>query len=168
MKSGNNKWKALTGWDSVEGQWLRRKHFTEQALQRIGQRITDSERNHTGELVVVIEGAMPSHETDSRMRALEVFGRMRVWDTPLNTGVLLYLALDKRAIEIIADRGIAAPDSAWADVCSALQARLSQGDFIDGVLAAIVAIEQVLLHTCPDAVAGVPGRNSLPDTPVMM
>src|SRR5690606_6131876 len=132
------------------------------------QRITDSEQQHTGELVVVIEGVMPKHETDSRMRALEVFGRMRAWDTPLNTGVLLYLALDKHAIEIIADRGIAATDSDWAYVCSELQTRLAQGDFIEGVLAAIDAIEQVLLRSCPAMVAGDPARNDLPDAPVML
>ncbi len=168
MKSGNNKWKTLTGWDSIEGQWLRRKHFTAQALESISQRITQSEQQHTGELVVVIEGVMPAHESDSHLRALEVFGRLRAWDTPLNTGVLLYLALDKRTIEIIADRGVVTPQGAWLHVCNDLQTRLSQGEFIEGVLAAIDAIEQLLLQGCPPLPAGQVGRNDLPDAPVML
>lgn len=168
MKSGNKQWKQLTGWAKLEGQWLRRKHFSAAALARIAQHITASERRHTGELMLAVEGATPVHETDSHLRALEVFGRLRAWDTPLNTGVLLYLALDKRRIHIIADRGIAAHDSAWADICAQLESRFQQGEFIDGVMAAIDAIEKVLLVSCPPLPQdGVKG-NDLPDAPVML
>lgn len=168
MKSSKKRWQALTGWDRLNGQWLRRKHFTAQALARIAAHIASSELRHTGELMIAVEGATPPHEHDSHMRALEVFGRLRAWDTPLNTGVLLYIALDKRSIQIIADRGIAAHDSAWADVCSQLQTRFQQGEFIDGVLSAIDAIEQVLLVSCPPLAAGQAGQNDLPDTPVLL
>ncbi|NYT64385.1 TPM domain-containing protein [Alcaligenaceae bacterium] len=168
MKSSKQRWQALTGWDRVSGQWLRRKHFTAQALARIAAHISSSELRHTGELMVAVEGASPTHEHDSHRRALEVFGRLRTWDTPLNTGVLLYLALDKRSIQIIADRGVAAHDSVWADVCSQLQTHFQQGEFIDGVLAAIDAIESVLLVSCPPLPDGQAGHNDLPDAPVLL
>src|SRR5690606_22341736 len=101
---GHSSWKTMTGWAGLEGKWLRRKHFTQQALDHIAEQIRLAERDHAGELVLVIEAVSPAHEVDSHMRALEVFGRMRVWDTPQRTGLLLYLALDKHRIEIIADR----------------------------------------------------------------
>src|SRR5690606_32329484 len=60
MQQGS-KWKALTGWATVEGQWLRRKHFSEHALARIAERIRQGELGHTGELMVAIEAASPVH-----------------------------------------------------------------------------------------------------------
>ncbi|EKU29455.1 hypothetical protein C660_14559 [Alcaligenes sp. HPC1271] len=99
-------WKELSGWASVQGQWLRRRHFNAEMLGHLAEQIRKGEENHSGELVVAIEAVLPAHEADSAQRALEVFGRLRVWDTPLNSGVLLYLALGQRRIHIIADRGI--------------------------------------------------------------
>ncbi len=118
--------KEMTGWATLEGQWLRRRHFHAEALALIAERIRECERDHCGELVLAIEAASPVHERDSRMRALEVFGRLRVWDTPRNSGVLLYLALDRHRIEIVADRGVPAPDHEWRAGCSRLQARRAE------------------------------------------
>lgn len=140
--------KEMTGWASLEGQWLRRRHFNAEVLAAIAQRIRQSERDHVGELVVAIEAASPRHERDSRMRALEVFGRLGVWDTPGNTGILLYLALDRHRIEIIADRGIAAGAHEWEAVCTRLQARLAEKSYAQGILAAIDDIEAIMRRCC--------------------
>lgn len=167
---GRNRsiWKEYTGWATLEGQWLRRRHFTQECLQHIAGRIQAAEQQHTGELVIAIEAVSPAHERDSHLRALEVFGRLRVWDTPWNTGVLLYLALDNHSIEIIADRGIAAPNQAWTDVCERLQTRLRAGDYVDGVLSAIDAIETLLGMYSPPVPQGEANRNDLPDKPVLL
>ena len=161
-------WKTLSGWASLEGRWLRQRHFAPEALARIAPRIQQSERDHEGELVLAVEAVMPPHEDDLRERALEVFGRLRVWDTPQRTGVLLYLALDRHGIEIVADRGVAVPEERWQAVCEALQAQLQAGDYLPGVLAAIEAIEHLLRGCCGEP-AGRPGRvNALPDAPVLL
>ena len=167
---GRNRsiWKEYTGWASLEGHWLRRKHFTQECLQHIAGRIQTAEQSHTGELMVAIEAVSPGHEDNSHMRALEVFGRLRVWDTPWNTGVLLYLALDQHRIEIIADRGITAPNQAWTDVCERLQARLQAGDYVDGVLVAIDAIETLLGMYSPPVPKGEENRDDLPNKPVLL
>lgn len=140
--------KEMTGWAGIEGQWLRRRYFTPEALALIAERIRDSERDHVGELVVAIEAVSPIHERDSRMRALEVFGRLKVWDTPHDTGVLLYLALDRHRIEIVADRGVAAADHEWAAVCARLQARLADKDYVEGILSAIDDMETIMRSHC--------------------
>lgn len=161
-------WKLLTGVASLEAYWLRRKYFHDEALNQITAHIRQSETQHSGELMVAIETITPSHEPDSRMRALEVFGRLRTWDTPLNTGVLLYLSLDKGRIEIIADRGVSAPPGAWQDVCLMLQQRFSAGDYMPGLLNAIDMIEAVLRRGCPASGDAVAETNVLPDEPVML
>ena len=45
-------------------------------------------------------------ERRARERALAMFGKLRVWDTEHNNGVLIYLLLAEHAIEIVADRGL--------------------------------------------------------------
>lgn len=146
-----NKFKQLTGLAALEGQWLRRRHFDETLLAQVAERIRQGESEHSGELMVAIEAIMPSHEADAQLRALEVFGRLRVWDTPLNSGVLLYLALDKRVIEIIADRGIAASAEQWQQVCENLQTRLAKGDYVDGLNQAVDEIQIILKAHAPQS-----------------
>lgn len=165
-----NKFKRLTGIAALEGQWLRRRHFDEPMLTQIAERIRQAESEHTGELVVAVEARMPSHEQDARLRALEVYGRLSVWDTPLNSGVLLYLALDSRAIEIIADRGIDASRDQWQQVCADLQARLAKADYLEGLMAAVDAIQVILKTQAPlhsDSISD-DKANVLPNRPVIL
>ncbi len=161
-------WKEFTGWAGLEGQWLRRKHFSRETLARIAERIRQSEQDHTGELVVAVEAVTPAHVSNSEQRALEVFGRLRVWDTPLNSGVLLYLALDRHHIQIVADRGIAAPDDLWAQVCERLQASLRENQYAAGILAAVDDIEAILKSRSPALPSGASHVNDLPDELVLL
>lgn len=160
-----NAFKKLTGYAALEGQWLRRRHFDEELLAHVAERIKASENTHTGELVLAIEAVMPAHEPDPSMRALEVYGRLRIWDTPLNSGVLLYIALDQRAIEIIADRGITAANTQWQQVCEGLQTHFAQGEYIEGLFAAVDKIEQILQKHAP---VGDTSVDILPNEPVII
>lgn len=163
--------KEMTGWAGLEGQWLRRRHFTPEVLAVVAERIRESERDHHGELVLAIEAASPVHERDSHMRALEVFGRLRVWDTPHDSGVLLYLALDRHRIEIVADRGVPAESHEWEAVCARLQARLAQKDYAEGLMAAIDDIEAVMRRHCacaPEDRADEDGAGGLSNEPVLL
>lgn len=161
MKS---KFKQLTGVAAIEGHLLRRRHFDEEVLAHVAERIKQSETTHTGELVVAVEAVMPSHESSAHLRALEVYGRLRVWDTPLNSGVLLYLALDKQAIEIIADRGLSVTDDQWQQVCAVLQSRFAQADYIDALMDTIDSIQALLKTHAP---VGDNEANVLPNEPVV-
>ncbi|MGG4605804.1 TPM domain-containing protein [Paenalcaligenes sp. Me131] len=159
--------KNMMGVSQVQGHWLRHKHFTAQVLDQVAQRIHASEQGHSGELVLAVEAVMPSHETDSHLRALEVFGRLRVWDTPLNSGVLLYLALDQRYIEIVADRGITASAEQWQAVCTKLQQAFGRKAYVEGLLQAVEDIEAILRRAAPPlSVSDEP--NYLPDEPVLL
>jgi uncharacterized membrane protein len=84
-----------------------------------------------------------------RERALEVFGRERVWDTEASNGVLIYLLLAERDVEIVADRGYAGKVSAhiWEDICREMEAHFSVGHFEAGVLAGVRRVDALMaLH----------------------
>lgn len=161
-------WKTLTGLAGLEGHWLKTKHFTPAVLEQLAQHIEACEKEHTGELVLAIEAVSPSHEPDSRARALEVFGRLRVWDTPLNTGVLLYLALDRHHIEIVADRGVQVDSAQWERVCVQLEHDFRQKRFGAGLAAAIDAIEALMRVHTPALPEGQARTDTLPNRPTLL
>ncbi len=148
-----------------------RRAFPERSLTRIEEAIKASEQSHAGEIRFVVEAALdvPALLNDQapRERALEVFSQLRVWDTEHNNGVLVYLLLADRDVEIVADRGIAArlPPSAWEDICRDMEAAFREGRYEAGVVNGIAAIGRHLAASFP--VNGV-ARNELDDRPRLL
>lgn len=154
------------GWSQWRGRRLARRYFQSPQLERIAAHIEQNEQGHSGEIVVAIEAVSPAHEPNSYYRALEVYGRLGVWDSPLNTGVLLYIALDKRRIELIVDRGITAPEQAWRQVCTQLEAQFKQAHYLPAVLQAIEQIGQLLQQYTPQTAEFE--DNQLDNRPVLL
>ena len=96
--------------------------FPPSAMAAIEEAIAKSEREHSGELRFAVEPALDTSALlagqSGRERALEVFSQLRVWDTEENNGVLIYLLLADRDIEIVADRGVNArvPQAEWEKI----------------------------------------------------
>jgi len=147
------------------------RRFDREAMKRIGEAIAAAERGHAGEIRFAVEAALSLRKLmqhrDARSRALEVFAHLRVWDTEANTGVLLYLLWAERAIEIVADRGIAAlvPASEWEAVCVQVRDGLRSGDPVDAVIAGITRIGELLRAALP-VQESTP--DELPDDPVFL
>ena len=148
-----------------------RRAFPREALHRVEQAIAAGERMHRGQVCVAIEAALPAarvlKKLTPRERALEVFGVLRVWDTEENCGVLVYLLLADRDVEIVADRGIhrIVGDAAWQAICETMEAAFRAGRFTDGVVAGVNEISALLAKHFPrhgDV------RNELPDKPVIL
>lgn len=160
------RWRPVAEW---HGHRLLRRHFGPAVMARLHEAIRGAERRHLGEIVIAVEAAAPPHLRDSRTRALEVFGRLRVWDTAQATGVLLYLLLADHRIEIVADRGVTAQidDAVWPRVCAALQDQFQAGRYEQGVLEALAAIDAELLRAWP-AAPGETNPDELPDGPVIL
>ena len=148
--------------------WVARSAFPPSSIRKIQEAITASERRHRGELRFVLEG--PSHfarlRVPPRHRAREVFAQLGVWDTEENTGVLVYVQLVDRRIEIVADRGIAARvgQAEWDEVCRAMERRFRKTEYLPGALEAIEAITRILERHFPARDAN---PNELPDKPVI-
>jgi len=140
------------------------------ALERIQQRVQASERHHSGEIRVCIEASLPLsylwRNAKPRERAVTLFGKLRVWDTEYNNGVLIYLLLAERSIDIVADRGVSRhlPQEQWDAVVASMRESFRIGRFEEGVIAAIEAVDRVLVKHFPLAVGAV-NPNELPDEP---
>jgi uncharacterized membrane protein len=105
-----------------------------------------------------------------RQRALMMFAKLRVWDTEHNNGVLIYVLLAERAIELVADRGVArfVDAAVWRDTVARLGVALRQDRFEDGLTQALQEVSAVLVAHFP-AADEAPGAavNQLPDEPVL-
>jgi uncharacterized membrane protein len=143
------------------------------ALERLERRIAASEQRHTGEVCICVEAALPAsyllRDATARERAVAMFGKLRVWDTEHNNGVLIYLLLAEHAIEIVADRGIDArvDDAEWAAMAQRMGAAFHEGRFEDGLTQALEEVSALLVAHFPLA-EGEPDRNELPDEPVIV
>jgi uncharacterized membrane protein len=142
------------------------------ALAQIERRIAESERRHSGEIRVCVEAGLPfsylRRGADARERAITLFGKLRVWDTANTNGVLIYLLLAERAIEIVADRGLVPHVDAatWEKIMAGMQAAFQEGRFAEGIAQAIDAVDALLVRHFPLA-EGAANPNELPDAPLL-
>ncbi len=140
------------------------------ALARLQARVQLSEKRHSGEIRVCVEAGLPMsylwRGAVARERAVSMFGKLRVWDTEANNGVLIYLLLAEHAIEIVADRGLNRHVSAqrWQDIMSAMRSAFRAGQFEAGLNAAIDAVDALLAQNFPIGTAQS-NKNELPDAP---
>ena len=148
-----------------------RRTFGRSTLHKIETAIKASEAEHVGEIRFAVEGGLdgaPLFKGQSaRERAIELFSQLRVWDTQQNTGVLIYLLLADRAVEIVADQGIHVKVDAqeWSKVCRQMEAAFRQSNFEGGVVSGVQAVTRHLQQHFP---SNSHDRNELPDKPVVL
>lgn len=146
-----------------------RRAFPPAAMAAIEQAIARSETQHRGEVRFAVEAALDASGVvagqSARARAIEVFSQLGVWDTEDNNGVLIYLLLADRDVEIVADRGIDALVGAqeWEAICRAMEAALRRREFEPAVLGAIEAVTRLLARHFPPRAGD---RNELANRPV--
>src|SRR6266567_999302 len=146
---------ARFGRHLITDHWSARRAFPPTALQRIEAAVTAGEARHTGQVRFVVEAALPLSQIlrgqTPRERALEVFGRLRVWDTEENCGVLVYVLLADKDVEIVADRGIhrRVGDDAWKSICRTMEAAYRERRFEEGAVAGVDAINALLIEHFP-------------------
>ena len=143
--------------------------------ERLARRVAASEGRHTGEVRLCVEASLPmsylwrvgpSEPLGAvvRDRALAWFGRLRIWDTEHNNGVLIYLLLAEHAIEIVADRSLArhVPQAQWQAMAERLGGQLRQGAFEDGLTQALEEVSALLVTHYPSE-EGIVRPNELAD-----
>jgi uncharacterized membrane protein YgcG len=155
----------------LEYRWRLRRDFPPRVLAAIEQAVKAGEATHSGQIRFVVEGALDGaplfRGQPARDRALDIFSQLRIWDTAHNNGVLIYLLLADRNVEIVADRGIDAKVGAdgWEKICVEMESDFRAGNFQGGVIKGIDAVSRQLAAHFP---AQPGGRNELPDKPVVM
>ena len=150
----------------------RRRQFSNEVLAAIEQATKACESRHAGEIRFAVETALPFpalwHNHSARERAIEIFAREHVWDTEHNNGVLIYVLIAEREVEIVADRGVGnarVPQTEWEQCCQIVEAHFRQGAFQAGAIAGIEAVADVL-HRYPPA--QLDAGNELPDRPILL
>lgn len=150
-----------------------RRAFGAPALARIARAIAASEATHSGEIRFAVEAGLPwsylRRNAPVRQRAEMVFSKLRVWDTEHNNGVLIYVELADRGIEIVADRGIArqVPSAQWEAIGNAMREHFRRRAFEAGVIVAVEQVGQHLAAHFPLA-AGESNPNELGNQPVVL
>jgi uncharacterized membrane protein len=145
----------------VSNPWQVRCHFPPAALNNIEQAIAASEKTHDGEIRFVVEAGLHPFEIlrkkTPKKRAIELFGRLNIWDTEHNNGVLIYLLLADRDVEIVGDRGIHQHlgEDGWEKICHVMEALFRKGEFEAGVLQGIAEIGAHLQTHFPDNGASI-------------
>lgn len=145
-------------------------------LQRLQQRVAASELRHSGEIRIYVEAGLPLSylwrdaptRQITRQRALAMFSKLGVWDTANNNGVLIYLLLAERSIELVADRGLnelVAPQ-VWQAMVSRMRSAFQHGQFEDGLTQALEEVSALLVQHYPLG-AGARNPNELSDSPVL-
>ena len=138
------------------------------ALARLEARVAASERRHGGEIRLCVEAGLPLsylwRGATPRQRAVAMFGKLRVWDTEANNGVLIYLLLAEHAIEIVADRGLVRhePQAHWDALVGGMRQAFRAGRFEEGLAQAVDAVDAMLVRHFPFA-EGQHNPNELPD-----
>ena len=149
-----------------------RRAIPPELVERLAQQVAASERRHTGEIRIYVEAGLPLsylwRDATPRERAIAMFGKLGVWDTEQNNGVLIYLLLAEHAIEVVADRGLSrhvAPEQ-WQQIVQGMSAAFRAGRYEPGLMQAVDAVTALLVRYFP-AQAGAANANELPDEPVL-
>lgn len=135
--------------------WVARAAFPPRAMAAIEASIERQESRHDGEIRFAVEAALPFGAlfagASPRDRAIELFSALRVWDTEQNTGVLIYVLLADRQVEIVADRGIHARvgATAWEAICGVMQRAFAEQRFEEGAIVGVRAVSDLLATHFP-------------------
>jgi uncharacterized membrane protein len=151
--------------------WQIKAAFPQESLHAIEHQIKASEARHLGEIRFVIEAGLTGsplfHDQSARHRAIDVFSQLRIWDTDLRNGVLIYLLLADHAVEIVADRGIHGKvgEQTWAKICRCIETEFRNQHYEQGTIDGIELVNEQLIKHFP---AGTINRNELPDTVLIL
>lgn len=147
-----------------------KRRFPAETMEAIAREIAAHEKRHRGEVCFVVEAELTTAQLwrglSSRERAREVFSAEGIWNTEENNGVLIYVLLADRRVEIVADRGIdrAVDQGAWEAICRAMDEHFHAGRFREGSIAGVRAVSELLERHFP---ATGEGKNELADRPIL-
>jgi uncharacterized membrane protein len=148
-----------------------KQYFSKQDQYAIATAVEQAEHGHIGEIQVVIEGSIPSqmaYRYDTKMRAQQLFAELGVWDTEYNSGVLLYLNLCDRKVEIVFDRGLkqATKQEVWEEISLNIVECLKSKLFRQGVILGVEKIGNLLDVYYGNKFADY--ENELKNTPIIL
>jgi uncharacterized membrane protein YgcG len=132
-----------------------KRAFPPATLAAIEQAIAQGELRHRAEVRLIVEPGLDASAafnlTTNRQRALALFAQYGVWDTEENCGVLIYINLAAREVDIVADRhvGRLVADTEWQTICRTMTSGFAQGDYHSATLSALEQLNTLLARHYP-------------------
>lgn len=113
--------------------------FTKDEQRAILDSIVEAEQNTSGEIRVHIESKCKEDTLD---RAAYIFKKLKMHETTLRNGSLIYLAVNDHKFAILGDAGLNAklPDGFWDCIKELMGAKFKEGLFTDGLCQGIQMI----------------------------
>ncbi|RJX30212.1 MAG: TPM domain-containing protein [Oxalobacter sp.] len=148
-----------------------KRAFPPESLKAIESAVTEGERRHRAEVRLIIEHCLPTVSVLARLRprqrAIELFGRYRIWDTEENCGVLVYINMADRAVEIVPDRAVMRliTREEWRGTCETITVGFARGEFCDSLIAAMKQLNALLEKHYP---ASGTHLNQLPNQAIVL
>jgi uncharacterized membrane protein len=148
-----------------------RRAFPPAVMEALRREIAAQEKRHRGELCFIVEAELTTAQlwadVTPRQRARELFALHGVWNTEENNGVLVYLLLADRSVQIVADRGIErnVGPAEWRRIAHEMEERFRAGRFEEGAVAGVRGVSDLLATHYP---AREGDRNEIPDRPLLI
>lgn len=111
--------------------------------QDIIEAIRDAEKNTSGEIRIHIEH---TSKIDAFDRAMEVFHYLKMDETKLQNGVLIYVAVEDKTFVIYGDKGIndVVSNDFWDSTKDVIQSYFKTGDFKQGLIEGVLKAGEAL------------------------
>lgn len=122
--------------------------LTPEEEQEIVLAIRKAELNTSGEIRVHLE---EEAKKEVYKRATEVFFELKMEDTELRNGVLIYVAVKDKKFVIIGDKGIneVIPNNFWDVTRDVIQEEFKKGDFKQGIIDGVLKTGEQLKQFFP-------------------
>jgi uncharacterized membrane protein len=135
------------------------KFLTEAERRSIRLAVASAEKLTSGEIRVYMEDECPP---DVLGRAAFIFDQLKMSQTELRNGVLIYIAVKDHMLAIIGDSGIheKVGSDFWEEIKERMTRRFHDKEYTDGIIEAVAAAGKALSVYFP---LGGNDRNELPD-----
>ena len=120
--------------------------FTPSQQESIQASIATAELNTSGEIRLHVDDKCSG---DPVAKAIKVFEKLKMHETELRNGVLIYVAIKDKKLAILGDKGIneAVSDDFWDAIKNDLVFRFKEGKYTEGLVEGIHASgEQLKTH----------------------
>ncbi|MGO9481581.1 MAG: TPM domain-containing protein [Candidatus Kryptoniota bacterium] len=132
---------------------IRHKILTKIELHQLSGQIAEIEKKTSAEIRIVVRHR--KHWSERKLTARQVaeleFGTLGINKTKLGTGILVFILLNERKFELLADRGIISvlPEEFWTNIAGKLTEHFSKSNFYHGLKTSLAEVGEVLESKLP-------------------
>jgi uncharacterized membrane protein len=169
--TGSRISRLLRHWLTWDG--AAKRAFPAALFTEIEAAINRAEREQQCEIVFAVEASLKTSEVwaglTPQQRARRLFGTLGVWDTEANNGVLLYVLMADRSVELVTDRGVRMhiADESWMPMIKDLTNAYKAKEYRHSTLKFFDLLSKRLQQAYPGKAGSVSsGENEVSNRPI--